>query len=289
MPAVHYLALSRIPGLTNAQIDTLIRTLGSADAVFSANADALGKVVGIEPAAVAAIRDANLTSTYNELRELKQRIHVYTPDDVMYPGNLNMAFHPPPVLYTRGRLALTDTSAVTITGLGEIDDRKRAFVRYLAGGLSDRGLSVVSGFAPGTDTAVHDAVVAAGGRTLAVLGSGIDRIHPAENERLANEIEWQGAVISPYPPDTAASPRHLSQRTQLMAGLSRAVIIIAAEKDSRALDTARYARQHRRLLLALPGSPLTDAMIKSGERALSDNPDLDDLAEQIRSYQIPLD
>ncbi len=215
-------------------------------------------------------------------------VQVVTWDDEEYPTNLRLVRDAPPVLFVRGDLCPEDAAAVAIVGTRQPTEKAAALAETLAYELARRGLTIVSGLALGIDAAAHrGALRADGGRTLAVLGSGLRIIHPRENASLADEIAGRGALLSELHPNTPPRGQSLMARDHIIAGLCRAVIVVEAGEKSGSLDTAGRARAQGRLLFAIPGSPGTDSLLASGAEHLdAETADLDNLAERIRSHTV---
>jgi DNA processing protein len=206
----------------------------------------------------------------------KQGIQVLTWDDEEYPRRLKDIDQPPPVLYVRGGIQPEDDWAVAVVGTRRVSSYGRQVTEEIASLLARNGVSVVSGLARGVDAAAHQAALNSGGRTLAVLGSGVDRIYPPEHRRLAESILEHGAVISDYPPGTPPDGVNFPPRNRIISGLSLAVVIIEAGERSGALITAGFAADQGRDVFAVPGSILapqsigTNRLIQEGARPLLD-------------------
>jgi DNA processing protein len=204
----------------------------------------------------------------------RQGLRIVGLDEPDYPSLLAQIYDPPPVLYVRGRLAGDDaTRGVAVVGSRAASPQGLALAQSLARELAGWGVSVVSGLARGVDSAAHRGALEAGGRTLAVLGSALDRLYPRENERLAASIaERGGAVVSEFRLGTPPSPGHFPRRNRVIAGWSRAVVVVEAAQRSGALVTAREALDAGREVLAVPGHPSfplaagTNALIRDGAR-----------------------
>jgi DNA processing protein len=192
-------------------------------------------------------------------------------DDPAYPELLSRTFDPPPVLWVRGTLLPGEgPRSVAVVGSRKALPAGLALARGLGRDLARAGLTVVSGLARGIDTAAHEGALDARGRTLAVLGSGLDRLYPPENARLAARIAEQGAVVSEFPLRTAPLPAHFPRRNRVIAGWGRAVVVAEAAEKSGALGTARAALDEGREVMAVPGHPSvetsagTNALIRDG-------------------------
>ena len=174
-----------------------------------------------------------------------------------YPAALAAIIDPPPVLWLRGSVAALDRPAVAIVGSRAASPYGLAVGERLAADLAARGVVIVSGLARGVDSAAHRGALAASGSTIAVLGSGADVIYPREHERLAREIEPNGAIVSEFVPGTPPQKQFFPQRNRVISGLSRAVVVIEAGEKSGSLITARCALEQGRDVLAVPGNVLT--------------------------------
>lgn len=184
----------------------------------------------------------------------KQNIQVLIWDDPDYPRSLAEIDQPPPVVYLRGSITEADRAAVSIVGTRKATVYGRQIAEEMSEYLARQGLTIVSGLARGIDGFSHEATLKAGGRTLAVLGSGVDQIYPPEHRRLAERIIEQGAIISDYPPGTPPDATNFPPRNRIISGLSLAVIVIEAGEKSGALITAAFAAEQGRQVFAIPGS-----------------------------------
>lgn len=173
--------------------------------------------------------------------------------DVDYPPLLLEIPAPPPVLYYRGQMTETDTTAVAIVGTRRVTAYGREMTHRIAFDLAKAGVTIVSGLATGVDGVAHRAALEAGGRTLAVLGSGIDVIYPGTHRDLATRIAAQGAVVTDYPPGTQPDRYNFPPRNRIISGLSRGVVVIEAPERSGALITVDFAAEQGRDAFAVPG------------------------------------
>ncbi len=266
MSKAHWVALSMVPGIGGATARKLVERFGTVDAVFEADKADLLAVPRITPDIARQIRNTLLENVEAELVSLDDEgITVLTLEDNSYPELLRGASDAPSVLFVRGQMRPADTRAIAIIGTRGPSDQGLQTAQRLAGELAARGWTIVSGLALGIDTAAHRGALAAlGGRTLAVLGSGLRLVHPRENAGLAEEITMRGALLSELHPSTPPRGPQLMARDRIISGLSRAVIVVEAGEKSGSLDTAFKARRQSRLVLAVPGSPGTDQLIASG-------------------------
>ena len=186
-------------------------------------------------------------------RASKLGVEVLTLEDDRYPHALRFIFDPPPLLYVRGRLERADLEAIAIVGSRDASPYGLSTAERLGRELAAEGVTVVSGLAIGIDAAAHRGALAAGGRTIAVLGSGIDRIYPLRHTRLAAEIAESGAVVSELPFGTPPLAHHFPLRNRIVCGLSLGVVVVEATEKSGSLITARLALEQGRSVLAVPG------------------------------------
>jgi len=270
MSKVHWLALTQIAGIGGMTARRLLARFGSVEAVFDASIEELDAVPRISERAARAIKAAPLDLLEAELLSLdNEGISVLTWDDEEYPANLRAAADAPPLLFVRGSILPEDERAVAIVGTRQPSGEGLEIAETLGRELAARGLTVVSGLALGIDTAGHRGALAAGGRTLAVLGSGLRAIHPRSNIGLTERIAAQGAVLSELHPDTQVRAQHLRARDRITSGLSRAVIVVEARERSGSLDTAARARKQGRLVFAVDiGSAGTSRLLSEGAERL---------------------
>ncbi len=212
------------------------------------------------------------------------RIAAVPWEDRRYPALLAAIHDPPPVLWLRGDGAALDGPAVAVVGSRAGTVYACEVGRGLAADLASRGVTVVSGLARGVDSAAHRGVLSAGGRTIAVLGSGVDVVYPPEHAGLAGDISRGGLLVSELPPGTTPRPAYFPQRNRLISGLSRAVVVVEASERSGSLITARLALEQGRDVMAVPGNVLSGrnrgahALLKDGARIVET---ADDVVEEL--------
>lgn len=201
-------------------------------------------------------------------------LDVITWDSPDYPSLLRNIAHPPPLLYVRGDLIPTDEWAVAIVGTRRASSYGTEVARRLATGLAENDITVISGLALGIDGAAHRAALDAGGRTLAVMGCGLDTIYPARHARLAERIASSGALISDYALGIKPDARNFPPRNRIISGLSLGAVVVEADIRSGALITVQFALDQGRETFAVPGniyartSQGTNALIRRGEAKL---------------------
>jgi DNA processing protein len=210
-----------------------------------------------------------------ELARLNQAgVQVLTWEDQQYPQRLKMISDPPPVLFVSGTLCTADDWAVAMVGTRSATVYGKEVSRQIAGDLAKAGVTIISGLARGIDATAHKAALDADGRTIAVLGSGLDIIYPWEHQRLSSEIKERGALISEYALGTKPEANNFPPRNRIISGLSRAVVVVEAGERSGALITADYAAEQGRDVYAVPGSIFhrssqgTNHLIREGARPL---------------------
>lgn len=233
----------------------LMERFGSPENVLAASLTELQQVDGVGPKLAAAIHAArNSTLAQRELarcREMQVQLLVKGRDG--YPDWLTEIPDPPPVLFAKGDFAARDKLAVAIVGSRRCTLYGQQQAERLAGGLARAGVTVVSGLARGIDGVAHRAALQAGGRTIAVLATGVVDIYPPEHEDMAKEIAKHGVVVSESPLNQPPTPGMFPQRNRIISGLSLAVIIVEATRNSGALHTARHAMEQNREVFAVPG------------------------------------
>jgi len=186
-------------------------------------------------------------------RLAQKNIGVLSEVDPHYPSFLKETYSPPPVLYYRGNPDLLTKPSVAIVGTRRCSEGGREIAADLGAGLADLGLTIVSGMAAGIDTAAHRGALEKG-KTVAVLGTGVDRVYPARNRKLYDRLSKDHLLISEYPPGTKPHPTHFPARNRIISGLSRAVIVVQAPQRSGALITADFALEQGREVFAVPGA-----------------------------------
>ncbi len=248
------IALSLVPGVGPGRIRALLAAFGGAASALDASRRALAAVPGIgRQTADAIVAFDDFALVEDQLGRAEQHGVTLLPAwDARFPRLLRQIYDPPAFLWLRGTLTPADGRAVAIVGTRRSSDYGRRMARDFAGALAERGLTVVSGLAYGIDAAAHQGALEAGGRTLAVLGSGADRIYPAKHGSLAREIAAQGAVVSEYPLGAAPDAPNFPRRNRIISGLSLGTLVVEAYETGGALITARMAVEQNREVFALP-------------------------------------
>jgi DNA processing protein len=215
-------------------------------------------------------------------------IQTLTWEDELYPKRLKEIDQPPPVIYMRGMLTAEDAWSVAVVGTRRITAYGRQVADELAAFLAANGVTVVSGLARGVDAVAHQSAIKAGGRTIAVLGCGVDRIYPPEHTQLAEKITASGAVLSDYAPGTPPDAANFPPRNRIISGLSMATVVVEAGETSGALITAQFAVDQGREVFAVPGNILapqskgTNRLIAQGAHPMLSARDLLDILNLTR-------
>ena len=251
-------------------------SLGSPAELFRASHRALAGTLGGKLAA--GLRGFAAGDAMEQQRAAAERsaARLVTLEDDEYPPALKQITLPPPFLFVRGTIARDDALAIAIVGSRRPTGYGLRMAERLAGDLAARGVTIVSGLARGVDTGAHRGALGAGGRTLAVLGSGVDIVYPPENRGLAREVMAAGAVVSQFPMGTPPLPQHFPIRNRVIAGLTLGTVVVEAAERSGALITARLAGEIGREVYAVPGnvsSPVsqgTNQLIQDGARLVRD-------------------
>jgi len=255
----YWLALRRVHGVGPRTCRLLLERFGSAEQIFKATEDevAAAGVARKVASAIAGFNDfAPLEKELCELPRLGARLVRWTDDE--YPPNLKQIADPPPYLIARGVLEPNNTACVAVVGARAASEAGLRMAQRLGFELAAHGFVVVSGLARGIDGAAHRGALEAGGRTIAVLGCGIDVAYPPEHRGLADMIvESRGAVLSELPLGSAPLPENFPSRNRILSGLSLGVVIVEAAEKSGSLITARTALEQDRQVFAVPGSPLS--------------------------------
>lgn len=281
----YWLALHRVESIGSVGFLRLLESFGSPERVFSAPTGRLEAFPFVGAKTAARIRDfrdwEQVEADLEKARSLGVAILPFT--DPSYPARLLTIYDFPPLLYVRGELR-ADEACVAVVG----SRAASTYGRYTAGRLSRelamRGVTVVSGLARGIDTAAHQGTLAGKGRTIAVLGCGLDVTYPRENGELLEEIARRGAAITEYPFGTPPSATHFPARNRIISGLSLGVMVVEATEKSGSLITARLALEQGRDVFAVPGSidaagsRGTNRLIREGAKLVSS---VDDILEEI--------
>jgi DNA processing protein len=279
---IEALTLLSVPNVGRGRFNLLVRRFGSIAMVFAASVEQLELVNGISVETAHAIKEGGdvklALKTAHEIERLQWTV-LFT-DDPEYPPPLNRIEDSPPILFRLGRPTLPHERLVAIVGTRRCSDESRRFTRQLAHDLTNAGLVVVSGMAEGIDGAAHRGALDAGGSTVAVWGTSLDKVFPVGHKQLAQEIEDAGTIYSEILPGVPTEKGFFPARNRLISGLSEAVIVVEAGEKSGALITAHKAVEQGRELFAVPGFPThkrfagTNRLIKEGANLLTEAADI---------------
>ncbi len=287
----YWLGFNLVKGIGPAKVQALLDYYGSLATAWQANEFELYKI-GFDKRAVAnllqARREVNLDVALAQAQQAN--IQLLTWETADYPNYLREIPNPPPLLYLQGDLLEQDRWAVAVVGTRRLTSYGRQVTRDLVAGLVQNNITVVSGLARGIDAIAHKTAVELGGRTLAVLGSGLDAIYPADNRALAQEItQGHGAIISEYGLGIQPEAKNFPPRNRIISGLSLGVIIVEAGERSGALITTNFALEQNRDVFAVPGninSPAsqgTNKLIQEGAKLVTR---VEDVLEELNLHMV---
>jgi len=285
----YWIALKSIEGVGNLGFKNLVDALGNPRNVFDASIQTLKVIPGIGEKTAAHIKDFQQWQDADKSLEVTERLqaNIVTYRDPLYPHNLLNIYDFPVFLYVRGDLREEDTN-IAVVGSRMATTYGKFSTERLCRELALKGITIVSGLARGIDSAAHRGALAGKGRTIAVLGCGLDVVYPSENEKLFNEIAENGAVITEFPPGTPPSAPNFPSRNRIISGISLGVVVVEAGEKSGSLITARIALDQGREVFAVPGnidsagSRGTHQLIKQGAKLIENVDDiLDEILPQI--------
>ena len=275
-----WLTLALIPGIGTTQFIRLLARFHTPTDILRAPASALREIVGGKL--------ADRIAQYSEVVDLNQQLRLMkeygvdlvTLDDAEYPLALGEIYDPPLALFCRGALHERDRYAVAIVGTRRATPYGLRMAEKLGRELAHRGITVVSGMAAGVDTAAHRGALEAGGRTIAVLGCGVNVVYPKQNAELMQEIIDHGCVMSQFPMDASPAKTHFPIRNRIISGMTQGTVVVQAPARSGALITAHTATEQGREVFAVPGeignrnSEGPHALIKEGAKLVENAEDI---------------
>ncbi|AIS52537.1 protein Smf [Thermoanaerobacter kivui] len=272
--------LSSIKGVGYKNFTKLIEFFGSAEEVYNAKEIDILKAVRSKKLTENII-EAKKQNPFEYIERLqKLRIKVYTLEEEEYPEELKNIYDPPPVLYTKGNISLKDSLCIAMVGSRNATFYGKQMAQKLAYELAERGIIVVSGMARGIDSFSHIGALKAKGKTIAVLGSGINVVYPKENKKLMEQIIENGLLVSEFPLDFPPLPQNFPSRNRIISGLSLGVVVVEAGVKSGSLLTAKFALEQGREVFAVPGNATsayskgTNELIKQGAKLVNDVNDI---------------
>ncbi len=251
----YWVGFNKVPGIGTARLRALLDYFGDLEIAWQASSHDLQQA-GLDRRSLAnllrAREDLDLEAEVERLA--RGNIQVITWQDTSYPPNLRQAYNAPPLLYVRGSLEDRDEWAVAIVGTRRASVYGKEATRMISSGLAQAGVTIVSGMARGIDTVAHRSCLDVGGRTIAVLGCGVDVVYPAQNARLADEIVERGALVSEYALGTRPEARNFPPRNRIISGLTLGTVVVEGDLGSGALITAGFAAEQGREVFAVPGN-----------------------------------
>src|SRR5512134_1334735 len=253
----YWIGFNLIKGIGAVRMQALIKHFGDLELAWKAAPIDLARAgLGLKliERIIQARQNVDLDKLWSKIEA--QGIKILTWQDEAYPQRLKEIEQPPPVLYLRGEYLPDDLFAVAIVGTRRVTAYGRQITEELAAFLAANGITIISGLARGVDALAHQTALRTGGRTIGVLGSGVDRIYPPEHRGLADQMAERGAIVSDYAPGTPPDASNFPPRNRIISGLSLAVVVVEAGETSGALITAEFAAEQGREVFAVPGSIL---------------------------------
>jgi DNA processing protein len=277
----YWIGFNKVSGIGAARLQALLDYFGDLETAWQASAHDL-RQAGIDRRSLDnLLREREKLDLDAQVERLARAgVHLLTWDDPDYPPNLRQVYNAPPILYVRGRIETRDEWAVAVVGTRRASVYGKEATRMIATGLAQAGVTVVSGMARGVDTMAHRTSLEAGGRTIAVLGCGVDVVYPAENARLAAEIAEQGALVSEYALGTQPDARNFPSRNRIISGLTLGTVVVEAGLPSGARITADFAAEQGREVFAVPGNVFnrgsqgTNRLIQEGAKLVRNAADI---------------
>lgn len=278
------LLLNAIPEIGPARFQSLIKEFGSSAAALAAGVKSWAHIPLFEPKTIVDIETNLAESSRHAERDWavvqSTGTRLYFLHMGVYPELLSKITYPPPVLYVQGDDMIGNAVAIALVGSRRCSYYGEKMAKQIAAELAEAGITTVSGLARGIDTFVHTATLDAGGRTWAVIGSGLSHVYPPENKVLAARIEKAGSLISEFPMATTPFPSHFPRRNRIIAGLTRGTVVIEGGEKSGSLITARLAAEEGRDVFAVPG-PATSILSVAPNRLLKSGAALVQSADDI--------
>ena len=287
-----WLELALTPEVHPNHLPPLVESFGGVEAIFAAGLMEI-RAAGVSAGAAAGISTrAGREAAKAEAKRMRRNgISQVTYSSPGYPPLLRRIPDPPPVLFAQGATTEADEVAVAVVGSRDASAYGAQVAHRLAGDLAARGVTIVSGMARGIDQSAHHGALEAGGRTLAIIGSGFGNVYPPRSEKLVGRIAASGAVLTEFPYDVPPSKITFPQRNRIISGICCATLVVEASERSGALITARFAIEQNRELLAVPGSITarrsvgTNYMIKRGAKLVQRVEDIvEELPVELREH-----
>jgi DNA processing protein len=292
-PSIKYwLAIVRTPGIGSQTLARLLTQL-DIEQVFSASRATLS-ALGLSDKIIQALQVPNWALIETDLDWLNQtQNYAITLEDVNYPPQLKEISSPPPVLFVKGQIEILGQAQIAMVGSRNPSTQGAKIATEFAQALAQAGFVITSGMALGIDAASHQGALNVNRPTIAVAGTGLDRVYPACHKQLATQIVEVGALVSEFPPGTSAKASHFPRRNRIISGLCQGLLVVEAAQQSGSLITARLALEENREVFAIPGSihnPLArgcNALIRQGAKLVET---VEDIFEELGQYNhIPME
>lgn len=292
----YWIAFRRVPSIGRARYELLLRYFGSLQAAWNAPAGELRRS-GLDSRATSGLTAVRAKLDVDGEVERMKRVGVraYTWQDDNYPPRLKEIYDPPPVLFVKGELLRQDERSIAVVGTRRATAYGREATALLTGDLARRHVTIVSGLARGIDAIAHKQALDTDGRTIAVLGHGLDRVYPPEHGPLANDIAQRGALVSEYPLGVRPDAQNFPRRNRIMSGMSLGTLVVEAPEGSGTRWTVIHALEQDREVFCVPGSifspnsKVTNHLIQQGAKLVMDYRDvLEELNLADITEQLPL-
>ncbi len=287
----YWLALARVPGVGPVTFSRLVKHFGSPRSVLEAGL-LEWRALELKPEMLNYLKMPDWSSVEKDLQWLEYpNHHILTLEHPAYPSHLRETHDPPPLLFVCGDYSLLSTPQLAIIGSRHPSPEGEMTALTFAKYLSKAGLTITSGLAMGIDTASHRGALEGSGKTIAVAGTGLDRVYPAQNHELAHQIAERGTLVSEFLLGTPAKAINFPRRNRVISGISLGILVVEAATQSGSLTTVRHAAEQGREVFAIPGSihnPLTKgchALIKEGAKLVET---ANDIIEELLLYLPPL-
>ncbi len=288
-----FVALSLVKNMGPVTFKKLWERFGKVSLIFKARQKDLQGLEHVSKSIYTDLKEPDLLKKADlEIsKAVKEKADIISFTDSRYPESLKEIYDPPILLYVKGVLPPPSTPKVAIVGSRKASLYGLRMARSIGADLSRAGVVIVSGLALGIDSAAHEGALSAEGATLAVLGSGLSKLYPSQNKKMAQEIVKKGALISEYPMDMSPLPQYFPVRNRIISGLSQAVLVVEAGEKSGALITADTALEQGRDVLAIPGnadsekSNGTNSLLKQGAKLVTSAADVLEELQVVKKKQ----
>lgn len=293
----YWVAFRMAPAIGRARFELLLKAFGALERAWRASPEAL-RAAGLDARAITSVSTlkARIDPDAEMARLERAGIRVLTWEDQDYPARLKQIYDLPPVLFIKGSLLPEDERSIAVVGTRRSTAYGREAAAFLTRDLAQRGVTIISGLARGIDAIAHKTALEAGGRTIAVLGHGLDRLYPPEHAALAAEVARHGALVSEYPLGVRPDAQNFPRRNRIMSGMSLGTLVVEAPQGSGAIWTVRHALEQDREVFCVPGSifspasQATNLLIQQGAKLVMDYKDiLEELnLADVAETQLPL-